>query len=131
VRRITLLFTVALLLAGVFAPVALAVDLQCSSDPCLGTEDRDTLYERRGDGKPDTILGLDRGDRIYAYLFRGDRDLLFGNGGNDILDATDGDTRDELYGGSGEDLCYVDEGDFHWGCEGLITVQRALALRSR
>ncbi len=43
--------------------MALAVDKQCSRLPCFGTDGRDTLYERGGDGVPDDIRGLRYGDR--------------------------------------------------------------------
>jgi hypothetical protein len=119
-KRIVLTVTVASLLAGVFAPVALAVDQQCTFRPCFGTDARDTLYERGGRSVPDTIYGLRSADRIYANLFGADRDLLYGNRGNDILNAQDGDGRDALYGGPGEDVCYVDEGDSYVGCEEVV-----------
>jgi hypothetical protein len=119
-KRIVLIVTVASLLAGVFAPVALAVDQQCTFRPCYGTDSRDTLYERGGRSVPDTIYGLRGGDRIRANLFGADRDLLYGGRGNDILNAQDRDGRDELYGGPGEDTCYVDEGDLYRGCEEVV-----------
>jgi hypothetical protein len=119
-KRIVFMVTLASLLAGVFAPAALAVDQQCTFRPCAGTDSRDTLYERGGRGVPDTIFGLQGRDRIYANLFGADRDLLYGNRGSDILNAQDGDGRDELYGGPGEDTCYVDEGDLYRGCEEVV-----------
>jgi len=119
-KRIVLMITVASLLAGVFSPAALAVDQQCTFRPCVGTNDRDTLYERGGRGVPDIIYGLRGNDRIRANLFRADRDVLYGNRGNDRLNAQDGDGRDRLYGGPGEDTCYVDEGDFYRSCEQVV-----------
>jgi hypothetical protein len=116
-KRIVLMVTVASLLAGVLAPVALAVDQQCTFNPCAGTDARDTLYERGG---PDTIYGLRDNDRIYTNLFRADRDVLYGNRGNDRLNAQDGDGRDLLYGGPGDDTCYVDDGDSYVGCEQVV-----------
>jgi hypothetical protein len=88
--------------------------------PCSGTDARDTLYERGGRSVPDTIYGLQGRDRIFANLFGGDRDLLYGNRGDDNLNAQDGDGRDELYGGQGDDVCYVDEGDSYRGCEEVV-----------
>jgi hypothetical protein len=120
IKRIVFMVTVASLLAGVFAPAALAVDQQCTFRPCVGTNERDTLYERGGRGVPDTIYGRQGNDRIFANLFGADRDLLHGGRGNDRLNAQDGDGRDELYGGPGDDICYVDEGDFYQGCEQVV-----------
>jgi hypothetical protein len=119
-KRIVLMVTVASLLAGVLAPVALAVDQQCTFNPCAGTDARDTLYERGGRSVPDTIYGLRGNDRIRANLFGADRDVLYGGRGNDRLNAQDGDGRDRLYGGLGDDACYVDEGDFYRSCEEVV-----------
>ena len=104
------------------APLALAVDKQCSRRPCEGTNNRDTLYERGGRGVPDIIYGLRGKDRIRANLFGADRDVLYGGRGNDRLNAQDGDGRDVLYGGPGEDVCYVDEGDSYVGCDEVALV---------
>lgn len=116
-KRIITTVTVALLVAAMMAPAALAVDAQCTFRPCEGTNGRDTLYERGGRGVPDTIYGKGGNDRIFADLFGADRDLLYGGPGGDRLDAQDGDGRDRLYGGPGFDVCYVDEGDFYRDCE--------------
>jgi hypothetical protein len=120
-KRIVLIVTVASLLAGVFAPVALAVDKQCTLRPCEGTNERDRLYERGGRTVPDIIFGLRGGDRIFANIFGADRDVLWGNRGNDRLNAQDGDGRDVLFGGAGDDICYVDEGDsVAPGCDEVV-----------
>ena len=116
-KRIVFMVTVAALLGGLLAPVALAVDSQCTLRPCYGTDTRDKLYERGGESVPDTIYGLQGDDRIRANLFGRDRDVLYGNRDDDILNAQDGDGRDELYGGAGYDGCLLDEGDLHRGCE--------------
>jgi hypothetical protein len=121
-KRIVFMVMVASLLAGVFAPVALAVDKQCTLRPCEGTSERDTLYERGGRGVPDIIYGLRGNDRIRANIFGADRDVLYGNRGNDRLNAQDRDGRDVLYGGPGDDVCYVDEGDSYIGCEEVALV---------
>lgn len=107
-RRILAVLVMAALAAAVFAPVALAVDKQCSRLPCFGTDGRDTLYERGGDGVPDDIRGLRYGDRIYATAFGADRDILYGHRGDDLLDAQDGDRQDTVNGGYGYDECLVD-----------------------
>ncbi len=116
-RRIGMILAVTALLAAVFAPMAFAVNKQCTLYPCWGTNSRDTLYERGGNGVPDSIIGRRYGDLINANAFTADRDVLDGQRGNDRLKAQDGDGRDELYGGPGYDVCYIDEGDFTRGCD--------------
>ena len=110
------------LMTVLVAPLALAVDQQCTRRPCEGTNNRDTLYERAGRGVPDIIYGLRGKDRIRANLFGADRDVLYGGRGDDRLNAQDGDGRDVLYGGPGEDVCYVDEGDSYVGCDEVALV---------
>ena len=117
-RKIAMLVGVMALMVAMFAPVALAVDKQCTNDPCWGTNNRDTLYERGGRGVSDTIKGLRSGDLINANAFTADTDVLEGQRGDDRLKAQDGDGRDFLYGGPGFDICYLDEGDlYHVSCE--------------
>jgi hypothetical protein len=116
-RRVIMVLTVGALLLALTATVAMAVNKQCTYNPCWGTNSRDTLYERGGNGVPDTIIGRRYGDLINANAFTADRDVLDGQRGNDRLRAQDGDGRDELYGGPGFDVCYIDEGDFTRGCD--------------
>lgn len=117
-RRILTVLGMAALMAVMFAPVALAVDKQCSRLPCFGTDARDTLYERGGEGVPDEINGLRYGDRIYATASGADRDVLNGNRGDDVLDSQDGDRRDIVNGGYGYDECLVDRpAEVGWGCD--------------
>ena len=71
-RRIVMVMALVGLLVAIFAAAALAVNKQCSNYPCYGTNARDTLYERGGDGVPDKIWGLRYGDRIYATTFGAD-----------------------------------------------------------
>ena len=56
-RRIGMILAVTALLAVVFAPMAFAVNKQCTLYPCWGTNYRDTLYERGGNGVLDSIIG--------------------------------------------------------------------------
>jgi len=121
-RRIGMILAVTALLAAVFAPIAFAVNKQCTLYPCWGTNYRDTLYERGGNGVPDSIIGRRYGDLINANAFTADRDLLDGQRGNDRLKAQDGDGRDELYGGPGYDVCYIDESDYTQGCDEVAVV---------
>lgn len=120
-RKIAALVGVVALMTVLLAPVALAVNKQCIYKPCWGTNYRDTLYERGGDGVPDTIIGRRYGDLINANAFTADRDLLDGQRGNDRLKAQDGDGADELSGGPGYDVCYIDEGDYTQGCDEIAS----------
>ncbi|MDP8952851.1 MAG: hypothetical protein M3N18_11570 [Actinomycetota bacterium] len=96
------------------AAPAFAVNKQCGSRPCEGTNNPDVLFERGGDGINDVIYGLRGGDRINADRFRDDIDKLFGGRGGDTLNADDGDTLD---GGAGTDVCSGDAGDTFVDCE--------------
>ncbi len=116
-RKMATLVGMVALMIMVLAPVAMAVDKQCTYNPCWGTNYRDTLYERGGRGVPDNIIGRRYGDLINANAFRADRDVLEGQRGDDRLKAQDGDGRDYLYGGPGFDICYLDEGDSYVSCE--------------
>ena len=119
-RRIVMVAALVGLLVALFAAAALAVNKQCSNYPCWGTNARDTLYERGGNGVPDYIIGRRYGDFINANAFTADRDVLDGQRGNDRLRAQDGDGRDDLYGGPGYDVCYIDEGDRFAGCDKVV-----------
>ena len=121
-RRMAMLVGMMALMVAMFAPMALAIDKQCTTRPCEGTAERDTLYERGGRDVPDIIYGLRGSDRIRADIFGADRDVIYGGRGNDRLNAQDGDGRDVLYGGPGEDICYVDENDSYVGCEEVALV---------
>ncbi len=116
-RKMATLVGMVALMIMVLAPVAMAVNKQCTNDPSWGTNYRDTLYERGGNGVPDYIIGRRYGDLINANAFTADRDTLDGQRGDDRLKAQDGDGRDELYGGPGYDVCYVDVGDYTRGCD--------------
>jgi Ca2+-binding RTX toxin-like protein len=116
-RKMATLVGMVALMIMVLAPVAMAVNKQCTNNPCWGTNYRDTLYERGGRGVPDNIIGRRYGDLINANAFTADRDVLEGQRGDDRLKAQDGDGRDFLYGGPGFDICYLDEGDPYVSCE--------------
>ena len=68
-RKIAMLVGMVALMIMVLAPVAMAVNKQCTYNPCYGTNYRDTLYERGGRGVPDTIIGRRYGDLINANAF--------------------------------------------------------------
>jgi len=96
-----------------------AITKTCSSSPCFGTAQDDTLTERPG--VKDVIYGLSGDDTIRAGLTerndRQDKDILRGGPGNDRINAFDLSDGDVLYGGRGRDKCIVDSGDPYYGCE--------------
>ncbi len=81
---------------------------QCYSDPCHGSANRETIYERIGDRKSDNIRGYGNYDRIHANTYSKDTDQVYGHGGTNYLYVNDGDTLDGAIGGRGYDYCYVD-----------------------
>jgi hypothetical protein len=117
-RRVVMIATLVTLLVALLAPVALAA-IQCRYNPCFGTDQRDRLLERRGEGINDAIYGKDRGDRIDATNYIRDHDELLGQRGDDTLDAIDEDHADTLKGGKGFDTCYADAADVVYSCEDL------------
>ena len=81
---------------------------QCFSYPCHGNTNRETIYERIGDGKKDLIRAYGNYDRIHANTYSKDVDQGYGYGGSDYIYVDDGDTLDGAHGGWGHDRCYVD-----------------------
>jgi hypothetical protein len=81
---------------------------QCVSLPCFGNANRETIYERIGDGKKDLIRAYGNYDRIHANTYSKDVDQGYGYGGSDYIYVDDGDTLDGAHGGWGHDRCYVD-----------------------
>ena len=81
---------------------------QCYSYPCHGYTNRETIYERIGDGKKDLIRAYGNYDRIHANTYSKDVDQGYGYGGSDYIYVDDGDTLDGAHGGWGHDRCYVD-----------------------
>jgi hypothetical protein len=122
-RNVTMLLGVAVIMTMLFASVALAVEKQCINRPCNGTDGNDKLFERSGDGVNDTISGQAGRDVMRADAYTQDTDLLYGNRGNDRLNANDNgqlpeDTIDTVYGGKGFDICIVDaRSEVGGGCE--------------
>jgi Ca2+-binding RTX toxin-like protein len=101
----------------VAVPVAYAANFRCDEVPCLGTSQKDKIDERAGDGKRDVIRAKGADDRIKADRFGRDADRLYGQEGDDRLNALDGDGRDYLEGGPGGDACLGDRGDRFSQCE--------------
>ena len=107
-RRMVLALTALLLVMA--AGVAVAVTKTCGAKPCYGTNNRDLLYEKTGNGVDDEIFGRRGGDTIDANNWDADTDILHGGRGNDVLYVNDGDTNDTANGGRGSnDRCVVDD----------------------
>ncbi len=119
-RKVTMMVALVALMVALFATAALAVNKQCTNLRCEGTNNRDTLYERGGNGTPDNIFGLRGPDRLVATAFTNDEDNLYGNTGDDRLLADDGDALDTLDGGRGNDYCSGDAGDTFVSCETVV-----------
>jgi Ca2+-binding RTX toxin-like protein len=118
-KRAFLLLAFVLVASVVLVPIAYAAAFRCTDVPCIGTDQKDTIGERRGDGKRDVIRGKGRADKIKAYQFAKDADTLFGANGTDALRADDSDGRDYLDGGPGNDTCNGDLGDDFTNCENV------------
>jgi len=119
-RKVMMGALVALLVA-LFAAAAFAATFTCTTNPCEGTNNPDTISERVGNGVNDNISGKRGGDSIDASVYTNDRDDLFGNRGPDTLNAQDGDGFDLLDGGQGTDECIGDATDTFVRCEVIRT----------
>jgi phosphodiesterase/alkaline phosphatase D-like protein/predicted AlkP superfamily pyrophosphatase or phosphodiesterase len=69
-------------------------------------------------GSDNRLYGGDGNDELYAGL----RDRLFGEAGDDILDATQGKGGNRLYGGDGKDRLFAGTNDFLSGGDGDDTL---------
>jgi len=118
-RKVMMLVGLMSLMVVMFAPMAMAAEIQCTTVPCYGTPQKDTIDERVGDGLRDKIYGYERADTIDASAYTDDLDVLNGNKGADLLNTDDGDANDTVFGGAGVDTCWVDSGDNAYGCEVL------------
>jgi Ca2+-binding RTX toxin-like protein len=106
-RRVTLMLAAMVLMVSLFAAVAYAATI-------VGTREGERLLESDLD---DTIYGRGGGDSIQAWIFGPDfgdppdRDVTYGNSGDDSINLQDGDGRDTANGGNGNDGCEGDPGD--------------------
>jgi phosphodiesterase/alkaline phosphatase D-like protein/predicted AlkP superfamily pyrophosphatase or phosphodiesterase len=69
-------------------------------------------------GSDNRVYGGEGNDELYAGL----RDRLFGEAGDDILDATAGKGGNRLYGGDGNDKLFAGTNDFLSGGDGNDTI---------
>jgi hemolysin type calcium-binding protein len=106
-RRVTLMLAAMAVMVSLFAVAAYAATID-------GTDRGEILLESN---ENDTIYGRGGGDLIDAQIFGPDfgdppdKDVVFGNPGNDEIGVEDGDGRDTVYGGKGDDECWGDPGD--------------------
>jgi Ca2+-binding RTX toxin-like protein len=120
-RRIAMVLGLAMVFAVLAAGVAVAdhrfneINCENRSLPCNGTNGDDLMHERQGTVK-DVIYGKGGEDVLDANNFNRDRDRLYGGDRGDKLLANDGDGRDVVKGGAGRDVCYVDPGDRTVNC---------------
>ena len=98
----------AALVGAIIAPAAMALNETCAATPCKGTNHKDKLFERKGNGVNDNIYGLGGKDTIRASRYGHDRDRVYGGSGNDFIDTRDGDSKDKIDAGPGKDRCVVD-----------------------
>ena len=110
-RRLVMMLGMAVLLACMAAGVAVAAERfnekDCNNVPCRGTDGDDLLHERQGTVR-DVIYGEGGNDVLDANNFFNDKDRLFGGARGDKILANDRD---------GRDLCYIDRGDRTVNCE--------------
>ena len=122
-RRLTILVGLSALFLMLAIGVAVAaVELadvnkkQCNNNPCYGTDGRDYMNERKG-SVSDRMFGQGGNDVIDAVAYNSDGDLASGGKGRDTLWLNDGDNADRARGGAGRDVCYVDPGDTSRSCQ--------------
>ncbi len=103
------------------------VSKQCYTVPCHGSNNRETIYERIGDGKRDVIRGYGNFDRLHANTYSKDADQVYGYGGGDYMYVNDGDTLDTAVGARGQFItrayykCFVDsKAEAGRGCARVI-----------
>lgn len=111
-RRMGIACTIALMfVGGLIAPSAHAAP-PCfgqfvtivgtdGDDTIEGTPGRDVIWAGGGD---DTVYG--RGGMDFICAGSGDGDLLYGNKGNDRIDAGTSERANRVYGGKGDDYLY-------------------------
>ena len=90
-RRVVLVVAAVVGTLVVGSGVALAANITCGVNPCLGTNDPDTIT---GNSNYNEVYAAAGNDVVYAY---GAGDTVFGDEGNDIVDGYPG--QDVIYGG--------------------------------
>jgi hypothetical protein len=102
-RRVVLMLAAMAVMVSLFAAAAYAANIE-------GTSAGEILIESE---RNDMIKGRGGDDLIDAQFFfdEGDRDVVYGNAGDDEIGVEDGDNRDTVYGGRGDDVCFGDPGD--------------------
>ena len=116
-RKTIMMVALAALLVALLAIPAVAVSKVCGSKPCNGTDNSDYLAEQVGRKVADVIYGQRGNDTLDANNYRNDRDRLYGGRNDDWLYTNDFDGRDLADGDRGFDRCVVDSGDATRSCE--------------
>jgi glycerophosphoryl diester phosphodiesterase len=84
---------------------------------------KDTVFTDGGNDIVDGLVSKGSDNRIYGgdvndELYAGKNDRLFGDAGDDILDASQGKGGNRLYGGAGNDILFAGSNDFLSGGDG-------------
>jgi hypothetical protein len=114
IKRSLAVLLVSGLLVALAAGAALAVIVDCGGGPCYGGNGPDRLNESP---RHDRMYGYGGRDFLRANLYSGDRDVLYGGGGNDLNSSWDRDLNDYVDCGSGYDTAWVDTGEGTINCE--------------
>ncbi len=126
-RRIVMMGALVALMVAMFATAAFAANvIYCSTNPCNGTQERDTMFDG-WTGSTEEVINAGRGnDHVNADYYWYDAEEVNGNRGSDFLDSQDEDTLDEVNGGPGiNDVCEIDRNadtgdrDATTGCESV------------
>jgi hypothetical protein len=95
------------------------------------TTETQLMFSGAGNDLIDASSSLRDKDRLYAgsdadELLAGTNDRLFGEDGNDILDASVGGGGNRLYGGQGDDELFAGTNDRLFGGDGKDTIELTL-----
>ena len=100
-RRIVVMLSAMMMVVVLAAGVAFAAEVDCTTDPCLGTRGKDEI---RGTESPETIRALAGNDFVVGF---GNNDTIYGGDGNDgsgSIPLVGGEDSDTVYGGKGNDV---------------------------
>ena len=117
-RRIVAMLS-AMMMVVLAAGVAFAAEVDCTTDPCLGTRGNDEIH---GTENSDTIRALAGDDFVFSAL--GD-DTIYLDNGKDRADGGGGN--DTIYGGAGSDryLAGAEDSDTVYGGKGNDVINAA------
>jgi Ca2+-binding RTX toxin-like protein len=90
--------------------VALAAEIVCSANPCVGTPDAEDII---GSNNSETIKALAGNDEVSSL---GGNDEIYGDEGNEVVDGSNGN--DTIYGGPDGDGSAYGTAFSDWNLEG-------------